>query len=673
MTEKISAGKNCGQNKERIVFRELTPLTEAKLLIDKIALEIKTKEEIVGILELNGRICAEDIYSPLDIPPFDRATMDGYAVRSEDTFGSDEENPVELRVIGKIEAGDNKVLNLNNGEAVEISTGAPMTKGSNSVVMVEYTNPIQDNKVLIYKPVSPGENVLAAGTDIMAGELILRKGAEITAREVAILSAVGIDRVKVIKKPVVAIISTGNEIIEPGKELSYGKIYDVNSTALNFLIESNGGVPKFLGIANDSPEIIRSKIKKASEVADVILLSGGTSAGVGDLMHRLLREEGEVLVHGVAVKPGKPTIIAKVHDKPLFGLPGYPVSAMMIFEILVRDFIRKISGMPPKKDSHCTQNLNVRVGRKTFSGEGRREFLPVNVVGEHAYPVTGSYSAAISKLVEADGFIEIPEDTVILEEGEEVEVTLFSTLKPADLTIIGSHCVGIDILLGIMRKKQTLTAKVINAGSSGGLVAIRRGEADIAGTHLLDEKTGTYNLPYIKEFGLADVVLVKGYHREQGLIISRNNPKKIKSVEDIFREDVIFINRNPGSGTRVLLDMYIREIAGKMKKNEYFDELVKSINGYSIEAKSHTAVANAILMGKADVGLGIKTVAERYGLDFTPLRDEEYDFVIRKDSLDHDIVNEFLTILKSKEFRLELEKKLPGMKISENTGKMIEF
>jgi len=655
--------------KERVVFRELTPLNNVKKIIDNIASEIKIQEELVNIFNLNGRVCAEDIYAPIDIPPFDRATMDGYAVRADDTFRADEENPVELKVIGKIEAGDDTIFNLNKGEAVEISTGAPMTKGSNSVIMVEYTNKTQKDTVLIYKPVAPGENVIAAGTDIMAGELILRKGTKITARDVAILSAVGIDKVKVVKKPVVAVISTGNEIIEPGKQLNYGKIYDVNSIALNFLIESNGGVAKFLGIANDNPDIIKKKIKRASKIADVVILSGGTSAGVGDLMHSLVREEGEILVHGVAVKPGKPTIVAKVHDKPLFGLPGYPVSAMMIFEILVADFLRKISRIPLKKESES--RFKVRLGRKTFSGEGRREFLPVNIVGKSAYPVTGSYSAAISKLVEADGFIEIPEDIVIIEEGEEIEVTLFSTLKPADLTIIGSHCVGIDILLRMMREKQTLTIKVINAGSSGGLVAVRRGEADIAGTHLLDEKTGIYNVPYIEKFGLSNVVLVKGYHREQGLITAKNNPKRIKTVEDIFREDITIINRNPGSGTRVLLDMYIKEIAEE--KNDDFNELIKTIDGYPIEAKSHTAVASSILMGKADIGLGIKTVAERYGLNFIPLRDEEYDFVIRKESLSKETVKEFIETLRSKEFKFELEKRLPGMKITENTGHIIEF
>jgi len=319
--------------------------------------------------------------------------------------------------------------------------------------------------------------------------------------------------------------------------------------------------------------------------------------------------------------------------------------------------------------------VNAKLPTKVFSSIGRREFLPVNVVegteGYTAYPVSGHYSGAITALSETDGFIEIPENRAFLESGEEVEVNLFSNeLKIADLMIIGSHCIGIDVLLEILRKKKPIFAKVINVGSSGGLMAIKRGEADIAGTHLLDE-SGVYNIPFLKKYGLIDdVYLIKGYLREQGFIVKKGNPKKIKGFKDLLRDDVSFINRNPGSGTRILLDMELRKLAEKNSMK--FEELKSKIDGYNIEAKSHTAIAVAVLMGKADVGLGIKTVASRYGLDFIPVRGEEYDFVIRKDRMGKEAIKLFLNVLRSEEFKKALEK-IDGLIATNETGKIVNL
>jgi putative molybdopterin biosynthesis protein len=443
----------------------------------------------------------------------------------------------------------------------------------------------------------------------------------------------------------------------------------VNSYAICAAIRENGGIPIFLGIARDNPEEIEERLKEGLQ-ADIVVCSGGTSAGMGDLIYGIINKLGEpgILVHGIAVKPGKPTIIAVVNGKPVFGLPGYPTSALMIFEIFVAPVIRAMAGLSKQE----REVIKAKLSGKVFSSM-RREFLPVNVVKgkEYAvYPVTGNYSAAIKTLAEADGFIEIQENRVFLED-EEVEVELFSSFKPADLMIIGSHCIGIDLLLEVMRKKYPVDAKVINAGSSGGLSAIRRGEADIAGTHLLDEETGMYNKPFLLKYGLSKkALMVKGYIREQGLIVAKDNPKKVKDIEDMLREDISIINRNPGSGTRMLLDMHLRRIAAE--KSMDFGELIAKIRGYSIEAKSHTAVAVAVLMGKADVGIGIKTVASRYGLDFIPLRGEEYDFVIRKERLSKASVRNFIETLRSEEFKKALER-LPGMKVTEKTGLIEKF
>jgi len=650
----------------RKIFRELVSIDKAKeLLFSKFKPKVEVEE--IPLLEAYGRILAEDIYAKIDVPPFDRAVMDGFAVKAEDTFDAMEDNPVRLKLIGCVSAGEMPAVEVEKGTAVEISTGAVVPKGANAVVMVEHTT-TKNGYVYVYKPVAPMQNIASAGSDIMAGELLVRKGTVITAREIGLLSAVGVDKVKVFKKPKVAVISTGNEIVEIGKELEAGKIYDINLYTLSAKVLECGCIPIPLGIAKDSYEDLKAKIEEGLKRADVVITSGGTSAGLGDMVYRVFEEFGEVIVHGVAVKPGKPTVIAVAGDKVLFGLPGYPVSALMIFEVLVAPLLREMAGLGSVKPNVVKAVLPVKV----YSEIGRREFRPVALVkadGFIAYPFT-EYSGAISTLAKADGFIEIPENKVFLEEGEVVEVTLFGEFKPADLVIIGSHCVGIDVLLDVLNRREPISAKVINVGSTGGILAVKRGEADIAGTHLLDE-SGEYNIPYLKRFGLSGkAVLVKGYEREQGFIVAKGNPKNIKGFEDLLRQDVTFINRNPGSGTRILLDMKLKELAEKLGLS--FEEVKAKIRGYEVEAKTHTSVAVAVLMGKADVGLGIKTVADYYGLDFIPVRPEEYDFVIRKDRLEKREVRMFLDALKSDEFKQEVEKRLPGIRITDRTGEIIE-
>ncbi len=646
---------------KRKIFRDVLSIDEVFEKIKEFLPERKIEE--VTLLNATGRVSAEDVYSISDVPPFDRATMDGFAVRAEDTFDADEDNPVRLKVIGRIAAGDHPMMEVKRGEAVEIATGAPMPKGANAVVMVEFTRMIGDF-VELFKPVSPGENVMSAGSDIMTGELILRRGDAITHREIGVMAACGIDRVKVFKRPKVAVISTGNELIEVGSPLEYGKIYDVNSYALCSAVKENGGEPIFIGIARDNRDEIKRLIEKGLKIADIVITSGGTSAGVGDIIYNILNEwEPGVIVHGIAIKPGKPTVIAVCDGKFVFGLPGYPTSALTIFEVFVAPLIRRLSGFDVER-----KKIRCKLAMKMFSSEGRREYLPVNIVrgsgGFTAYPVTGSYSGAITALSFTDGFVEIPENVVMLEEGEEVEVTLYSELKPADLIIIGSNCIGVEILLRLMRPVRS---KIINVGSTGGILAVKRGEADIAGTHLLDE-SGEYNLPFLKRYGIKNAVLVKGYLREQGIIVAKGNPKGIRGIEDFLREDVTIINRNRGSGTRILLDTFLKEIAEKEGKK--FEDVVKSIKGYEIEAKTHSSVAVAILSGKADAGLGIKTVATQYGLGFIPLRAEEYDFLIPKDRLEKKEVKMFIEKLKSEDFKRELEK-IDGLRVYERTGEII--
>lgn len=659
---------------QRRVFRELVSEEEAKKRLREHFLPQPTGVEVVTIDKAIGRVLAEDIEAGIDVPPFDRAMMDGFAVQAEDTFGAEEDKPIALIIVGRVGAGENPKVSVEKGEAIEISTGAPIPKGANAVVMVEYTWQ-KDNSLKVYSSVAPGDNIMAAGSDIMAGELILRRGDFLTPRETGVISALGITSTRVFRRPNVAVISTGNEVISPGSPIVYGKIYDINATTISDSVLECGGIPLFLGIAGDDKTALKSKIEEGLGKSNVVILSGGTSAGVGDLLYRIIDEFGKpgILVHGVSVRPGRPLIIAVINGKPIFGLPGYPTSALTMFNIFVRPVLREMAGL--KAEAEKT-TVEAKAAERIYSTLGIYQYMPVNIArneaGEYTvYAVPGG-SGAITTLEEADGVIKVPGNRAFLEEGEKVFVELFSLdLKPAELMVIGSHCIGIDLILNLMRRRgYNFRTKTINTGSSGGLAAVRRGEADMAGTHLLDEKTEEYNIPFLERYGVAEkAILVRGYIREQCLLVAKGNPKNIHGLEDLARRELSFINRNPGSGTRILLDMLLQGIA--KKDGVSFTELASKIKGYKVEAKSHTAVAVAVLQEKADVGLAISAVADRYGLDFIHVADEHYDFLIQKSRFAQPAVQAFLEVLRSEEFRREMKLRLPGLTPTEETGKII--
>jgi len=655
---------------DRKVFRTLVTVEDALAELYKYFKPQPASVDEVATSEAIGRTLAQDAVSQIDVPGFDRAAMDGYAVIAEDTFGADDDNPKRVRIVGRCEAGQQISISIKKGEAVEISTGAPVPRGSDAVVMVEHTRRA-NSMVEIFRPVVPGENVAAAGSDIMAGELILRKGETITPREIGVLAALGAEKVKVFGKPRVAILSTGNELIAPGAPLAYAKVYDINASAIAASVIECGGDPVNLGIVPDDPAIMEEKLRRALQGADMVLTSGSTSAGAGDLVYRIIDNLGKpgVLVHGISVKPGKPALVAVVEDKPLIGLPGYPTSALMIFHALVAPVLRSMSGLARR----AAVVLDAKLAFKVMSAKGRRELLPVHLTqassGEYlAYPAMGG-SGAITSFSLSDGFIDIPDTVEFLEEGERVRVNLFGTsLNPADLVVIGSHCVGIDVLIGVVREDAPeFVAKVINTGSLGGLHAVKRGEADVAGVHLLDEATGEYNVPFYHRFGLkGKAVLVRGYTREQGFLLPKDNPERIRNFDDLLGRKLSLINRNRGSGTRILVDFHLSKIAAS--RGITLDELTSQVQGYTSEAKSHSAVAAAVAHSRADVGVGIRTVAEAHGLDFVKIGDESFDFLLPKDRLDKPAVQSFLAALKSKEFASLLKSKTPGLEPSLSTG-----
>ncbi|NJE60226.1 gephyrin-like molybdotransferase Glp [Thermococcus sp. 21S7] len=399
-----------------MAFLKVVPLEKALDVIDSFPMEPEIESVPLG--EALGRVLAEDVTSPINVPPFDRATVDGYAVRAEDTFMAGESEPIRLKVVGEINAGDTPAVELKPGESVYISTGAPLPEGADAVVQFEDVDR-EGEEVIIYKPAYPGLGVMKAGADIPQGKTLLKRGTRLTFKDTALLSAVGIAEVPVFRKPRVAVISTGNEVVLPGRELRYGQIYDINGRAIADAVRELGGEALFLGIARDDRESLKALIEKGIECCDMVILSGGASGGIRDLTSSIIEELGEVKIHGIAIQPGKPTIIGLINGKPVFGLPGYPTSCLTNFTLLVAPLLRKLLGRESE-----VRKVKKRLAHKVFSVKGRRQFLPVKVEDEKAVPILKG-SGAVTSFVDADGFIEVPENVEILEAGEEVEVTFF--------------------------------------------------------------------------------------------------------------------------------------------------------------------------------------------------------------------------------------------------------
>ncbi len=406
-------------------FLNLMDPDEVKKIID--SLNMERKIERINLSDAYQRVLAEDVHALIDLPPFNRASMDGYAVQAQDTFGASEENPIILNLVEKIRAGDSPSKEVQKGTCSEVGTGAPMPAGADAVVMVEVTD-IQKDKVEIMEAVAPGTNRALQGSDIEKGQLLMEKGTLLTAAKIGALSAIGLKEILVFAKPIVAVISTGNELIKPGEELKHGKLYDINSESISNAVKSCGCTPLASTIVNDDYDSIKNKIDTYKD-ADVIITSGGTSAGAGDILRQVVEDMGKILVHGISVKPGKPTLIGILPDEGgnvvLFGLPGYPVSALMIFHGFVAPFLRGIAGVNDFMEKKESRSL--KLGRRYHSARGRSQFVLVKIEGNIAHPILKD-SGAITALAEADGYFEVPKNVEIIEKGEEVKVQSLSGL-----------------------------------------------------------------------------------------------------------------------------------------------------------------------------------------------------------------------------------------------------
>lgn len=413
------------------MFRKLVSLEEAKQILAQSFTPKPVGKEHVSLSEAHNRILAIGVTSPLNVPPFDRSTVDGYAVKSTDTFGADEDKPIALKLCGQVNVGETPKVKVQKGTAAQIATGAPMPEGADSVVMVEYTVQ-KDEYIMVNNAVSKGENVMKAGSDIRKGEVTLKRGTVLSSHEIGVLAALGIDRVEVFKRPTVAIISTGAEVIEPGKSLPLGKIYDINAHTLSAVVAEGGGEPVNLGIVQDQTDQMRVALKKAFSIADVVITSGGVSVGPTDIIPKVLNTLGKpgVIVYGIAIRPGKPTTMAVIDGKPVFSLPGHPTSALLSFHLFIRPIMAEMSG---KGEEH---SITVRAvtSERLFPARGRRTFVTVTLKRDKsgkivASPVPTGLSGAITTLAKADGFTEIHENQQFVDAGETVTVQLFKPDK----------------------------------------------------------------------------------------------------------------------------------------------------------------------------------------------------------------------------------------------------
>jgi len=634
------------------------PLRDAlRLFVDEFPLS-RRPAEIVPIEQSRGRVTAEPVFARTSVPHYHGSAMDGIAVRAEDTFGASEAAPVELAL-----ARDGK--KATPGIYAPVDTGQPLPHWANAVVMIENVYPAGKTRVTLRAGAAPWQHVRLVGEDIVATEPLLPRGHRIRPFDIGALLAAGHVSVPVTPRPRVAIIPTGTELVEPGSKMAPGAIVEFNSRVIAAFVEEWGGEAHRQAPVPDILGKLRSAIAKAVRRNDVVLVIAGSSAGEHDYTVAALGQLGEVLVHGVDIMPGKPAICAAVEATPVLGVPGYPVSAIIVCQQLLRPLLAKILGTPVDPP----QTVNAVLPRKLPSRLGLEEFVRVTLgrVGEQLIvnPL-GRGAGVITSLVRADGIVRVPTLSEGINAGEEVDVELLRPASEIAHTIVfsGSHDMTIGILEDCLKRRDPAwKISASHIGSLGGLVALDRGEAHVVGTHLLDPKTGIYNLPDMHRIlgKASDVVVLNLVVRHQGLIVKKGNPQRLKTLRDLKRNDVQFVNRQPGAGTRVLLDYKLKKLRIKPQQ----------VRGYEREEFTHMAVASAVASGLADCGLGIKSAATALGLDFLPVEREEYDLVLRGDFADSEAGRLLLEVVRSSVFQ-ESVVKLGGYEVR-STGTIKPF
>ena len=600
-----------------------------------------------------GRVTSEPVWARMSSPHYHASAMDGFAVRSLYTKGATPSNPITLQI---------------GPEAEYVDTGDPLPGWANAVIPIENVESLNEDgaivddirnpaSIRIRASVAPWSHIRPLGEDIVATQLVLPAGHILKPVDLGAIAAAGYQNVMVARKPKVAILPTGTELVPIGNELKVGDILEYNSLVIAAQVKAMGGEPTRYPITKDDFDLLCERVAEAAEDHDLVLLNAGSSAGAEDFSAKVVEKLGTLLVHGVAVRPGHPVILGMIDHQagdleevvPIIGVPGYPVSAALTIDIFAESIIAKWLGRRPKELRKETATLT----RKLVSPAGDDDFVRVAVgkVGDNLLAAPLSRGAGvITSLVQADGLALIPSGTQGIEAGHEVQVHMYRSKAEIEKTIlaIGSHDLTLDLMAQFFAEHDRRLASA-NAGSLGGLVALKRGEAHFAGAHLLDPETGEYNISYIRQYmPNIPVKVVALVMREQGLIVEKGNPKGIKSLGDLSRHNVQFVNRQRGAGTRVLLDYHLRKM----------DVPQSSIEGYQQEEYTHLGVAASVASGRADCGLGIAAAAQALDLDFLPLFQERYDLVIPKQFADDALLAPLFDLLADSAFRTAVSQRV---------------
>ena len=610
---------------ERKQFRDLASPAEAHEAIASLDLDPGT--ETIPLDAAEGRVLAERVDATLDVPGFDRSALDGYALRARETFGATETDPATFDLVGTVEAGERPTVNLDPGEAVEIATGAVMPPDADAMVAVERTDRLGDEseagddpgeRVAVRTSVTPGENVMPAGADIAAGERALGSGTRLTAREIGLLAALGVDRVPVRAKPRVGIVSTGDELVRVGEDLDSeaGQIYDVNSDATAAAVREAGGEPVVYPHAGDDYDALEEVLREAAAECDLVCSSGSTSASAVDVIYRVIEEQGDLLLHGVAIKPGKPMLVGRLDDSAYVGLPGYPVSALSIFRTFVAPAIREAAGLPEP----ATATVRGRMAVEERAEEARHRLVPVGLVENGAgetlvYPVDKG-SGATTSLVEADGIVEMDAEVAYLDTGEAVTVELFSPdVRPPTLLGVGED----DPLLSRLLDRSD-RPRYLGVGSRAGRRWLRDGVPDIVAvagdTDELD----------------ADTIEIGGWTREWGLVVPPGNPDGVAGLADLVDRDLALVNRPTASGLRTSLGNALADLADERDADRR--DQVDAIDGFDFALEAHESPARRVAAGRADAGLGLRATAEKLGCGFVPIGEEQVRVLAAADRIE---------------------------------------
>ena len=587
-----------------------------------------SKTEVIPVFESCGRVTARAVYAHICAPHYAASAMDGVAVNARDTFGATETTPVTLRP----------------EQYIVLDTGDPIPEDRDAVIMVEDIVKNEDGSITIHAAAAPWQHIRQIGEDVCAGEMILSSHMTVSPAAIGAMIAGGVLEIEVIRKPVVGIIPTGDEIIPPCTDPKPGDILEFNGSIFSAMVRSWGAEAVVYPIVPDKFERIKAMVAKAASECDMVILNAGSSAGREDYSARVIRELGQVLYHGIAIKPGKPAILGCQGEKVILGVPGYPVSGIIVIEQLLKPLIAHWLKAPAAVPQYGKATLT----RPIVSGLKYEEFVRVRMgcVGGRlmASPLSRG-SGVVSSFMKADGILEVPQGLEGYEAGEEVNVRLLSPMQKLQntLVVIGSHDPLLDGLADMLHlENPSLYMSSSHVGSMGGIMAIRRGEAHAAGCHLLDTADGSYNRSFIKKyFPKGGVRLISCVGRQQGLMVAKGNPLNITKFSDIAKDSVRYVNRQKGSGTRILTDY--------LCKQEGVD--ASAVYGYDREELTHTSVAAQIVSSSADAGMGIYSAAKLYDLDFIPICIEEYDLIIPDHAWDTPMVQELLSILKSDAFR----------------------